>query len=224
MSHGDRVTSAARVYRHRHSGQRAIAMIADDKRKFYATQFHLEVVHTRTAPPSCATSCATSRACAGDWTMRAFKDEAIEKIHRQVGGSRVICGLSAASIPLSPRSDPRSDRDQLTCVFVATGLCGLAKPRRFLGAVPRRLQHSADPCDAADTFLDALAGVETPKQTQDIGKLFIDVFEARQKSSAARSFWRKARSIPNVIESVSFTGGPSVTIKSHHNVGGLPGA
>ena len=206
------------------SANAPIAMIADDKRKFYATQFHLEVVHTPHGAALLRNFVRKIAGCAGDWTMRAFKDEAIEKIRRQVGGARVICGLSGGvDSAVAAVLIHEAIGDQLTCVFVDHGLLRLGEAEKvvalFRGAYNIPLVH----VDAADTFLDALAGVDDPEiKRKTIGKLFIDVFEAEAKKLGGAEFLAQGTLYPDVIESVSFTGGPSVTIKSHHNVGGLP--
>jgi GMP synthase (glutamine-hydrolysing) len=225
MSHGDRVTELPKGFRAIASAPNApIAMIADEARKFYATQFHLEVVHT---PHGAAILRNFVRKIAGakaDWTMRAFKDKAIEKIRSQVGKARVLCGLSGgvdsavAAVLLH-----EAIGDQLTCVFVDHGLLRVAEAEKvlalFRGAYNIPLVH----VDASAQFLKALAGVEDPEEKRKIiGRLFIDVFEAEAKKIGKVEFLAQGTLYPDVIESVSFTGGPSVTIKSHHNVGGLP--
>ncbi len=225
MSHGDRVTKPPQGFTAIGTSANApIAMIADDKRKFYATQFHLEVVHTPHGAAILRNFVRNIAGCAGDWTMRAFKDEAIEKIRRQVGKARVICGLSGGvDSAVAAVLIHEAIGDQLTCVFVDHGLLRLGEAEKvlalFRGAYNIPLVH----VDAADTFLDALAGVEDPEiKRKTIGKLFIDVFEAEAKKIGGAEFLAQGTLYPDVIESVSFTGGPSVTIKSHHNVGGLP--
>jgi GMP synthase (glutamine-hydrolysing) len=167
--------------------------------------------------------------CKGDWTMRAFKEEAIAKIRAQVGKGRVICGLSGGvDSAVAAVLIHEAIGDQLTCVFVDHGLLRLAEAQKvvalFKGSYNIPLVH----VDAAETFLGALEGVTDPEvKRKTIGKLFIDVFEAEAKKIAADGrgapkFLAQGTLYPDVIESVSFTGGPSVTIKSHHNVGGLP--
>ena len=225
MSHGDRVTELPKGFRAIASAPNApIAMIADEARKFYATQFHLEVVHT---PHGAAILRNFVRKIAGakaDWTMRAFKDEAIDKIRKQVGKARVLCGLSGgvdsavAAVLLH-----EAIGGQLTCVFVDHGLLRLGEAEKvlalFRGAYNIPLVH----VEASERFLKALAGVEDPEAKRKIiGRLFIDVFEAESKKIGKVEFLAQGTLYPDVIESVSFTGGPSVTIKSHHNVGGLP--
>jgi GMP synthase (glutamine-hydrolysing) len=225
MSHGDRVTKPPQGFTAIGTSANApIAMIADDTRKFYATQFHLEVVHTPHGAAILRNFVRNIAGCAGDWTMRAFKDEAIEKIRRQVGKARVICGLSGGvDSAVAAVLIHEAIGDQLTCVFVDHGLLRLGEAEKvlalFRGAYNIPLVH----VNAADTFLDALAGVEDPEiKRKTIGKLFIDVFETEAKKLGGAEFLAQGTLYPDVIESVSFTGGPSVTIKSHHNVGGLP--
>src|SRR6204780_2063284 len=165
-------------------------MIADDKRKFYATQFHLEDVHTPHGAAILRNSVRNIAGGAGDWTMRAFKDEAIEKIRRQVGQGRVICGLGGGVDPrVAAVRIHEAIGDQLTCVFVDHGLLRLGEAEKvlalFRGAYNIPLVH----VDAADTFIDALAGVEDPEiKRKTIGKLFIDVFETEPKKLGGRDF------------------------------------
>jgi len=230
MSHGDRVTKPpAGFVAIGTSANAPVAMIADEKRKFYATQFHLEVVHTPHGAAILRNFVRKIAGCTGDWTMRAFKEEAIEKIRRQVGKGRVICGLSGGvDSAVAAVLIHEAIGDQLTCVFVDHGLLRLGEGEKvaalFRGHYNIPLVH----VDAADAFLEALAGIEDPEvKRKTIGKLFIDVFEAEAKKIASDGnglveFLAQGTLYPDVIESVSFTGGPSVTIKSHHNVGGLP--
>jgi GMP synthase (glutamine-hydrolysing) len=225
MSHGDRVTKPPAGFAGTGtSANAAIAMIADENRKFYATQFHLEVMHTPHGAALIRNFVRNIAGCSGDWTMRAFKDEAIEKIRRQVGKGRVICGLSGGvDSAVAAVLIHEAISDQLTCVFVDHGLLRLGEGERvvalFRGAYNIPLVHVV----AEELFLKALAGVEDPEQKRKtIGKLFIDVFEAEAKKIGGAEFLAQGTLYPDVIESVSFAGGPSVTIKSHHNVGGLP--
>ncbi len=225
MSHGDRVTKLPKGFRVIGTSPNApIAMIADDKRKFYATQFHLEVMHTPDGARLLRNFVRKIAGCRGDWTMRAFRDEAIEKIRRRVGNGRVICGLSGGvDSAVAAVLIHEAIGEQLTCVFVDHGLLRLNEAQTvvelFRGHYNIPLVH----VDASDKFLGSLAGVTDPEQKRKIiGKLFIDVFEAEAKKIGGAEFLAQGTLYPDVIESVSFTGGPSVTIKSHHNVGGLP--
>ena len=160
----------------------------------------------------------------GDWTMRAFKDEAIEKIRAQVGKGKVICGLSGGvDSAVAAVLIHEAIGDQLTCVLVDHGLMRLAEAERVVTMFRDSYNIPLVHVNAADTFVGALAGVDDPEQKRKIiGKLFIDVFDAEAKKIGGAEFLAQGTLYPDVIESVSFTGGPSVTIKSHHNVGGLP--
>jgi GMP synthase (glutamine-hydrolysing) len=225
MSHGDRVTVLPPGFKVLGTSANApIAMIGDDVRKFYATQFHLEVVHTPHGAALLRNFVRKIAGCAGDWTMRAFKDAAIEKIRKQVGGGRVICGLSGGvDSAVAAVLIHEAIGDQLTCVLVDTGLMRLGEAQKVLTLFRDSYNIPLVHVDAEDMFLKALEGVEDPEQKRKtIGKLFIDVFEQEAKKIGGAEFLAQGTLYPDVIESVSFTGGPSVTIKSHHNVGGLP--
>jgi GMP synthase (glutamine-hydrolysing) len=162
--------------------------------------------------------------CRGDWTMRAFKDEAIDKIRAQVGTGKVICGLSGGvDSAVAAVLIHEAIGEQLTCVFVDHGLLRLAEGAKVVSLFKDHYNIPLVHVDAAEQFLSALAGVTDPEQKRKtIGKIFIDVFEAEAKKIGGAQFLAQGTLYPDVIESVSFTGGPSVTIKSHHNVGGLP--
>ncbi len=230
MSHGDRVTGLPEGFRAVATSPNApVAMIADDARRFYATQFHLEVMHTPHGAALLRNFVRDIAGCAGDWTMRAFKDEAIEKIRRQVGTGRVICGLSGGvDSAVAAVLIHEAIGDQLTCVFVDNGLLRLAEGARVVTLFRDSYNIPLLHVEAQPLFLAALAGVTDPEaKRKTIGRLFIDVFEAEARKIARDGqeparFLAQGTLYPDVIESVSFTGGPSVTIKSHHNVGGLP--
>jgi len=208
MSHGDRVTPAAEGLPHRrHLRHAPIAMIAEREAEVLRTQFHLEVMHTPQGAQLLRNFVRKIAQCRGDWTMRAFKDEAVEKIRKQVGKGRVICGLSGGvDSAVAAVLIHEAIGDQLTCVFVDHGLLRLneARPSSTCSAaiynIP--LVH----VDASDTFLGALQGTSDPEaKRKTIGRLFIDVFEARRRRSAAR-ISGPGTLYPDVIESVSFTG------------------
>jgi len=225
MSHGDRVTAPPKGFKVIATSSNApIAMIADEARKFYATQFHLEVVHTPHGAAILRNFVRKIARCTGDWTMRAFKNEAIEKIRRQVGKSRVICGLSGGvDSAVAAVLIHEAIGEQLTCVFVDHGLLRLGEAENVVSLFRGHYNIPLVHVDASEMFLKALDGVEDPEaKRKTIGKLFIDVFEAEAKKIGGAEFLAQGTLYPDVIESVSFTGGPSVTIKSHHNVGGLP--
>jgi len=225
MSHGDRVTKLPEGFRVLGISPNApIAIIGDDERKFYATQFHLEVMHTPHGAALLRNFVRKVAGLSGDWTMRAFKDEAIEKIRKQVGNGRVICGLSGGvDSAVAAVLIHEAIGEQLTCVFVDHGLLRLAEAEKVVTLFRDSYNIPLVHVDAEETFLKALQGVEDPEQKRKtIGKLFIDVFDAEAKKIGGADFLAQGTLYPDVIESVSFTGGPSATIKSHHNVGGLP--
>jgi GMP synthase (glutamine-hydrolysing) len=230
MSHGDRVTKLPPGFVAIATSPNApIAMIADEARKFYATQFHLEVVHTPHGAAILRNFVRKIAGCTGDWTMRAFKEEAIEKIRRQVGKDKVICGLSGGvDSAVAAVLIHEAIGEQLTCVFVDHGLLRLGEGERVVALFRDHYNIPLVHVRAEEIFLKSLAGVGDPEQKRKtIGKLFIDVFEAEAKKIANEGkglaqFLAQGTLYPDVIESVSFTGGPSITIKSHHNVGGLP--
>jgi GMP synthase (glutamine-hydrolysing) len=225
MSHGDRVTRLPEGFRVIATSPNApIAMIADEQRRFYATQFHLEVMHTPHGAALIRNFVRNIAGCRGDWTMRAFKEEAIEKIRAQVGKARVICGLSGGvDSAVAAVLIHEAIGEQLTCVFVDHGLLRLAEGEKVVGLFRDSYNIPLVHVEAERIFLDALAGVTDPERKRKIiGKLFIDVFEQEARKLGGAEFLAQGTLYPDVIESVSFTGGPSVTIKSHHNVGGLP--
>ena len=225
MSHGDRVTKPPPGFRVLATSPNApIAAIGDEARKFYATQFHLEVVHTPQGAALIRNFVRRIAGASGDWTMRAFKEEAIERIRKQVGSGRVICGLSGGvDSAVAAVLIHEAIGDQLTCVFVDHGLLRLAEAEKvvalFRGSYNIPLVH----VEAGELFLKELTGVTDPETKRKIiGKLFIDVFDREAAKIGGAEFLAQGTLYPDVIESVSFSGGPSVTIKSHHNVGGLP--
>jgi len=225
MSHGDRVTKLPPGFRAIATSPNApIAVIADEKRKFYAAQFHLEVVHTPHGAALLRNFVRKIAGAKGDWTMRAFKEEAIEKIRKQVGKGRVICGLSGGvDSAVAAVLIHEAIGEQLTCVFVDHGLLRLGEAEKVVTLFRDSYNIPLVHVDAEALFLGALVGVTDPElKRKTIGKLFIDVFEAEAKKIGGAQFLAQGTLYPDVIESVSFTGGPSVTIKSHHNVGGLP--
>ncbi|HVX76780.1 MAG TPA: glutamine-hydrolyzing GMP synthase [Bradyrhizobium sp.] len=230
MSHGDRVTKLPEGFRGvaRAPGS-PISVIADDKRKFYAMQFHPEVAHTPDGAKLLHNFVRKVAGFTGDWTMRAFREEAIEKIRAQVGKSKVICGLSGGvDSAVAAVLIHEAIGDQLTCVFVDHGLLRLNEAETVVDLFRHHYNIPLVHVDASKQFLAELEGITDPElKRKTIGRLFIDVFDAEAKKIANKGegpaeFLAQGTLYPDVIESVSFTGGPSVTIKSHHNVGGLP--
>ncbi|PKU22661.1 glutamine-hydrolyzing GMP synthase [Telmatospirillum siberiense] len=225
MSHGDRVTQLPPGFRAVGTSEGApFAAIADDARRFYAVQFHPEVVHTPHGAQLLHNFTHRVAGCSGDWTMRAFKDHAIETVRRQVGSGRVICGLSGgvdSSVVAALLHEAIGS--QLTCVFVDHGLMRANEADQVVTVFRDRFNIKLVHKDASDLFLGKLAGKTDPEEKRKIiGATFIDVFEEEARKVGGADFLAQGTLYPDVIESVSFTGGPSVTIKSHHNVGGLP--
>jgi GMP synthase (glutamine-hydrolysing) len=225
MSHGDRVTAIPPGFVVVGQSDGApFGAIADESRKMYGIQFHAEVVHTPDGAKLYSNFVHKICGCAGDWTMAAFKEQAIAAIRKQVGSGRVICGLSGgvdSSVVAVLLHEAIGD--QLTCVYVDHGLMRSGESEQvvdlFRGRFNIKLVHK----DASDLFLGKLAGKIDPEEKRKIiGGLFIDVFEEEAKKIGGADFLAQGTLYPDVIESVSFIGGPSVTIKSHHNVGGLP--
>jgi GMP synthase (glutamine-hydrolysing) len=225
MSHGDRVTSLPPGFRVTAISDGApFAAIADDERRIYGVQFHPEVVHTPDGARLIANFVRNIAGLSGDWTMAAFREESVRRIREQVGEGRVICGLSGgvdssvAAVLLH-----EAIGDQLTCIFVDHGLLRQGEAEQVVEVFRGHYNVPLVHVDESDRFLDALDGVEDPeRKRKTIGGLFIDVFEEEAGKVGGAGFLAQGTLYPDVIESVSFTGGPSVTIKSHHNVGGLP--
>ncbi|MEQ8825000.1 MAG: glutamine-hydrolyzing GMP synthase [Filomicrobium sp.] len=225
MSHGDRVTSLPQGFEVVATSEGApFAAIANEERRFYGVQFHPEVVHTPKGAALISNFVHNIAGLPGDWTMAHFRSSEVAKIREQVGSARVISGLSGgvdsavASVLIH-----EAIGDQLTCIFVDHGLMRADEAdevvNMFRGAYNIPLVH----VDARERFLSALKDVEDPeKKRKIIGGLFIEVFEEEAGKLGGADFLAQGTLYPDVIESVSFTGGPSVTIKSHHNVGGLP--
>ncbi|MEE2692277.1 MAG: glutamine-hydrolyzing GMP synthase [Pseudomonadota bacterium] len=225
MSHGDRVTQLAPGFSVAGTSENApFAIAVDEARRFYSVMFHPEVVHTPDGAKLLHNFVRNIAGLRGDWSMAAFRDEAIREIRKQVGDGRVICGLSGGvDSSVAAVLIHEAIGEQLTCVFVDTGLMrageGEEVVRLFRDSYNIPLIH----VEAEDLFLGKLKGVDDPeKKRKIIGATFIDVFESEAKKIEGAGFLAQGTLYPDVIESVSFSGGPSVTIKSHHNVGGLP--
>jgi len=225
MSHGDRVVRLPEGFRVIGTSEGApFAMIADDARRIYAVQFHPEVVHTPDGARLLANFVHKVAGCAGDWTMAHFRHQAVEQVRAQVGRAKIICGLSGGvDSSVAAVLIHEAVGDQLTCIFVDHGLLRAGEAEEvvelFRGHYNIPLIHR----DASALFLGKLGGVSDPEDKRRIiGGTFIDVFDEEAGKLGGAEFLAQGTLYPDVIESVSFVGGPSVTIKSHHNVGGLP--
>ena len=224
MSHGDRVTQLAPGFEVIGTSPNApYAMIADEARSFYAVQFHPEVHHTPNGRIMLE-NFVRMAGFTGDWTMASYRSEAIRKIREQVGTKRVICGLSGGvDSSVAAVLIHEAIGDQLTCVFVDHGLLRLNEAEEVVTMFRDTYNIPLIHADESELFLSALEGVSDPEvKRKTIGKLFIDVFQKYANEIEGAEFLAQGTLYPDVIESVSFSGGPSVTIKSHHNVGGLP--
>ncbi|MDJ0920775.1 MAG: glutamine-hydrolyzing GMP synthase [Henriciella sp.] len=230
MSHGDHVAEMAPGFEVIAKSPGApVAAIVDRARNFYATQFHVEVVHTPHGATILRNFTHGIAGLKGDWTMAAYREEAIEKIRAQVGSGRVICGLSGGvDSSVAAVLIHEAIGEQLTCVYVDHGLMRLNESQEVVSLFREHYNIPLVHVDASELFLGKLAGVSDPERKRKIiGGLFIDVFEEEagkiaQSTGQRADFLAQGTLYPDVIESVSAIGGPSVTIKSHHNVGGLP--
>jgi GMP synthase (glutamine-hydrolysing) len=225
MSHGDRVASLPDGFVSIATTRNApYAAIADERRRFYGVQFHPEVVHTPSGAIMLRNFVHKIAGCDNSWTMAAFRAAEIARIREQVGGAKVICGLSGGvDSAVTAVLLHEAIGDALTCIFVDHGLLREGEAEEveslFRGAYNIPLIH----VKAHERFLTALEGVADPEQKRKtIGRLFIEVFDEAAHQVGGAEFLAQGTLYPDVIESVSFHGGPSVTIKSHHNVGGLP--
>jgi GMP synthase (glutamine-hydrolysing) len=225
MSHGDRVMRLPPGFRAVAVSEGApFAAFADDNRRYYGLMFHPEVVHTPHGAQLLRNFTHDVAGCGGEWTMAAFRDAEIARIRQQVGTGRVICGLSGGvDSSVAAVLIHEAIGDQLVCIFVDHGLLRQGEAAQVVTTFRDRFNIKLVHRDASDMFLDALDGVTDPEvKRKTIGRLFIEVFEEEAAKVGGADFLAQGTLYPDVIESVSFTGGPSVTIKSHHNVGGLP--
>lgn len=224
MSHGDHVSEIAPGFAvYGTSPNAPFAITADTARQFYAVQFHPEVHHT----PKGARlyeNFVKLAGFTGDWTMGSYRDEAIQRIREQVGNAKVICGLSGGvDSSVAAVLIHEAIGDQLTCVFVDHGLLRQDEAAEVVTMFRDHYNMPLIHADESALFLDQLDGVSDPETKRKvIGRLFIEVFQKHAADVGGATYLAQGTLYPDVIESVSFSGGPSVTIKSHHNVGGLP--
>jgi len=224
MSHGDHVSDIAPGFEvYGTSPNAPFAITADPSRHFYAVQFHPEVHHTPKGA-QLYENFVKLAGFTGDWTMGAYREQAIAKIRAQVGDARVICGLSGGvDSSVAAVLIHEAIGDQLTCVFVDHGLLRSGEAEQVVTMFRDTWNIPLIHADESERFLTALTGVSDPEvKRKTIGRLFIDVFQHHATAVGGATFLAQGTLYPDVIESVSFSGGPSVTIKSHHNVGGLP--
>jgi GMP synthase (glutamine-hydrolysing) len=225
MSHGDRVVRLPPGFRVVATSEGApFAAFADDSRRYYGLMFHPEVVHTPHGAQLLRNFTHEVAGCSGGWTMAGFRDAQIARTREQVGDGRVICGLSGGvDSSVAAVLIHAAIGDQLTCIFVDHGLLRAGEAEQVVHTFRDRFNIRLVHRDAADLFIGALEGVSDPEiKRKTIGRLFIEVFDEEAHKLGGADWLAQGTLYPDVIESVSFTGGPSVTIKSHHNVGGLP--
>lgn len=226
MSHGDRVTELPDGFEVIAVSPNApFAIAADETRKYYTTMFHPEVVHTPDGAKLLANFVHNIAGLEGDWNMSTYRERAVATIRDQVGDKKVICALSGGvDSSVAALLIHEAIGSQLTCILVDHGLM---RKNEAADVVAMFGEHYPDlnllHCDASETFISALEGEADPEtKRKTIGRLFIELFEDEAKKLGGADFLAQGTLYPDVIESVSYSGGPSVTIKSHHNVGGLP--
>ena len=225
MSHGDRVTELPEGFTVVGTSENApFAIAVNERKRYYTTMFHPEVVHTPDGGKLLQSFVHNIVGLKSDWTMSAYRQRAIDKIRAQVGKGRVICALSGGvDSSVAAILIHEAIGDQLTCVFVDHGLMRMNEADEVVSMFRDHYNIPLVHVDAADKFIGALEGEADPEtKRKTIGRLFIEVFEEEAKKLGGAQFLAQGTLYPDVIESVSFSGGPSVTIKSHHNVGGLP--
>ena len=229
MSHGDKVISLPPGFALMASNEATpIAGMMDESRRFYGVQFHPEVTHTRQGKAILQRFVRDICGCPGDWTMPAYVDEAVGKIRAQVGDDEVILGLSGGvDSSVAAALIHRAIGPRLTCIFVDTGLLREGEATQVMATFAEHLGVRVDLVDASETFLRELAGVTDPEQKRKIiGREFVHVFQAEAatlRSGGVAAKWLAQGTIyPDVIESAGAKTGKAHTIKSHHNVGGLP--
>jgi GMP synthase (glutamine-hydrolysing) len=227
MSHGDHVDVAPPGYRVTASSDNSpVAAFEHTRRPLFGVQFHPEVAHTPRGGEILSNFLFEVCGCTPDWTPGHFVESEVRRIHEMVGAERrVICGLSGGvDSSVAAVLVHRAVGDRLTCIFVDHGLLRLHEREQVEATFRRHLGIDLRVVDASERFLERLAGVTDPEEKRRrIGHTFIDVFEAEARAVGPDvGFLVQGTLYPDVIESLSPRGGPSVTIKTHHNVGGLP--
>ena len=225
MSHGDKVTRLPEGFKLMASTDSCpIAGMADEERGFYAVQFHPEVTHTKRGADILRRFVRDLAGCSGDWAMPGFIEEQVEAIRKQVGDKHVILGLSGGvDSSVAAALLHKAIGKQLTCVFVDHGLLRLGEAEQVMETFARHLGVNVIHVDATQDFMGKLAGVTDPEAKRKIiGKEFVEVFQ-REAGKIENARWLAQGTIyPDVIESAGAKTGKAKTIKSHHNVGGLP--
>lgn len=225
MSHGDKVTRIPEGFKVlADTSTTPFAAISDESRHFYGIQFHPEVVHTPEGAALIRNFTHKICGCHGDWTMESFRETAIQAVKNKVGDKRVICGVSGGvDSTVVAVLLHEALGEQVTCIFVDTGLLRQGEAEQVRAMYRDVFKIPLVYADAQNLFLDRLAEITDPERKRKIiGESFIEVFETESAKVGGADFLAQGTLYPDVIESVSFSGGPSVTIKSHHNVGGLP--
>lgn len=225
MSHGDRVTAIPDGFEVVGTSPNApFAIIENAQKRIWAVQFHPEVHHTPDGAKLYKNFVHNICGCTGDWTMSAYRELAIADIRAQVGDKKVICALSGGvDSSVTAVLLHEAIGEQLTCILVDHGFMRMNEADDVVKMFHENYNLNLIHVDAVEKFVSALEGEADPEtKRKTIGRLFIEVFEEQAKALGGAEFLAQGTLYPDVIESVSFSGGPSVTIKSHHNVGGLP--
>ena len=225
MSHGDKVDAIPAGFTVTATSSGApYAAIANEAKRIYGVQFHPEVAHTPDGAKLLTNFVRGICGCSGDWSMKGFREEEIARIRTKVGTDKVICGVSGGVDSLvAAKLIHEAIGDQLTCIFVNTGLLRLNEAEQVRTSFKDHYNIPLVYVDASTTYLDQLRGVSDPETKRKIiGRLFVEIFDAESDNITDAKWLAQGTLYPDVIESVSSHGGPSAVIKSHHNVGGLP--